>query len=492
MAEVTYPFPCFILQQFIDDRILLFPGRFAWKGRVAADNDDTFRNYMVHVMSQVEEQTCPTPECQHCKDEEGVTFKPKEDGEKTEEERDNNNNNNNNNDNTNNTNNNDDDDTANDKFSLDEFHLLHSRLHGQGLEEAEKTQGEEYAKLGTLSPRKEWLERRRANAKAHSFAQSTPEPEKSKARGLQRSNTDPPQGQANSNQTPPKPTGDFRNYKYRQPDRDYRSPHNGYVRPQYGYGGSKSTNSASVQKLVPMEMPRDSPESYMEPKPRRSGYQYSSVNYHNSEKKWTGDHEGENEGNDHEEVHQNVSKGTSLGYQSSQGTPQWNSAIKSSRVSRDTSRDTSLSSTWPRSDFEHQQEDVHTFQIPTNLRGTKDKNGSNGLYPEISKGGLYNSTPENANTQPYIYRKPSLTQSTTALGNSEKKKDRFSHIQSRYSVASYKPGNPRRKVVISGNKRRSFVQDSQGRRTPGRGVPRDQRSQNTSKSARYNRQENNY
>ena len=360
---------------------------------------------------------------------------------------------------------------------MDEFHLLHSRLHGQGLEEAEKTQGEEYAKLGTLSPRKEWLERRRANAKAHhSLTQSTPEPANSKARGLQRSNTDIPQGQAN----------------YRQPDRDYRSPDNGYARPPYGYGGSKSTNAASVQNPVPTEMPRDSPESYTEPKPRRSGYQYSSVNYHNSEKILTGDHGGENEEN-YLEVHQNGSKGTSLGHQSSQGTPQWNSAIKSDRVSRDTSRDNPLSSTWPRSGFEHQQEDVHTFEIPTNLRGTKDKNGSNGLYPEISKSGLYNQITaeereENANTR-YIYRKPSLTQSTTALGNSEKKKDRFAHIQSRYSAASYKPGNPHRKAVTSGNKR-FFVHGSQGRKTPARGVPRDQRSQNTSKSARYNRREN--
>lgn len=450
-------------------------------------------------MSQVEENECPNMQCQHCKDEQGVTFEPKDDGNYSQKEE------------GKEGEPNYGDPVVSNKLSLDEFHLLHSRLHGKALEEAEKTQGEEYAKLGSLASHKSWQERRKANALKNRLKNET-DLSKSKVRFVQVTGEGPrKQSEGNRSPTRNKPNGDFRSYQYRRPDRNYRSPNNGYDRPQYGYGG---TTSALWRNKITMDTAGEIPEGNV--KPLRSGYRYSSINYHESEVMPTGDPESEVEIQT-EENNMNKNQQTPLGYQNSKSPPQWSSAIKANNISLDTSRGAPLSSSWPGSGSDLQEE-IFEFMQPTYQRRMKEKNavqpnkiGTSGVCPEISNKGnhrhnvSYSSSPdltkENFNLRPHSYTRPSTRGST---GGNEKsratkstKKDKYSHIQSRYSADVYKPENPYRRRTISANKSNKSLQSQNYREMSSRGYsryehnatsPSSNRKKSSSKSARYGRQ----
>ena len=377
-------------------------------------------------MAQVEEQECPNMECDHCNDENGMLYKIKQKCDDDQDEV---------------TNQNDDvKDVTNqgdgadvthkshDKFSLDEFHLLHSRLHGKALEEAERTQDEQYSKVGSLSPRKEWLEKRRAIHRKTEGEDSEKQPEKQRVR-FGEVNHDPLQSASNQS-TSEKPG--IKNYQYRQPHRDYRSPHNGYDKSKHGYGASGGSTWRDQPPLGQSSVTNAS--EYQPENGRKNGYKYTSINYHLSER-IGGDGEVEPEPDVVDSGHTR-NRSTVLGYNTS-GTTKWNSQIKANNVSRDTSRGTTLSSKMPQ--HSHQEEEIYEFMIPDNMR---KKNG-------------FGEVPQRKNKpEPYIYRRPSTLEPINDPNSplkSPRKKDKYSHIQSRYSEGIYQPGKPKAKqrYVIS-------------------------------------------
>ncbi len=382
---------------------------------------------MSHVMAQVEEQECPNTECEHCKDENGMLCEVTQEHDEHQDEVTDQGGEATGNNVTNQV---DDVNKSHDKFSLDEFHLLHSRLHGKALEEAERTQGEEYSKVGSLSPRKQWLEKRRANAnkaeenKAKENAEK--QPEKHRVR-FGEVNRNPPQTASSQSASEKRPG--IKNYQYRQPHREYRSPHNGYDKSKHGYGasgGSTWRDQPPVAQSSVANVSEHKPENG-----QKNGYKYTSVNYHLSERVG-GDGEVELEP-DAVESGYNRNHPTALGYNKS-GTPKWSSQIKANTVTRDTSRGTSLSSSWPQ--YNHQEEETYEFMIPDNMR---NKNA----YGEKPK--------TTTKPEPYIYRRPSTLEpiGPNSLPRTPKKKDKYSHIQSRYSKGIYQPGKPKQRYVIS-------------------------------------------
>lgn len=378
-------------------------------------------------MSQVEEQVCPNMECEHCQDENGMMYeidhKHKHDTDQDEV-----------------TGQDGDDDVTNndvthvykshDKFAMDEFHLLHSRLHGKALEEAERTQDEQYAKVGSLASRKEWLEKRRANAK-----KIGDEPEKLRVRFGEVSQ-DPPQTASNQSVRENTVSG-IKNYQYRQPHREYRSPNNGYEKSRHGYGcsgGSTWRDQPPVRTSSEADIPEYQPKN-----DRKNGYKYTSINYHLSDKVGDGDVDLDHDAVDSVPTR---NRSTNLGY-SQGGSTKWNSQIKANNVSRDTSRGNHYSSTWPQQTH-HQEEEIYEFMIPDNLRRSKTS---------FSEKSLSKTKPE-----PYIYRRPSTLEpinDPNSPPKSPKKKDKYSHIQSRYSKGIYQPGKPKPKqrYVISAYKK---------------------------------------
>lgn len=388
-------------------------------------------------MAQVEEQGCPSMECEHCKDENGTLHEPKQkhdeaQGDVTNQGYDVTGNDviNQGDDISNNdvinqgddVSSNDVSNKSHDKFSLDEFHLLHSRLHGKALEEAERTQDEQYSKVGSLSPRKEWLERRRANAKK-AEEEAEKQPERHRVR-FGEMNPDPPQ--TASSQSASEKSPGIKNYQYRQPHRDYRSPHNGYEKSKHGYGAS----GGSTWRDKPL-VPQSSVPSVSDHNPengRKNSYKYTSVNYHLSEGDG-GDGDAEPDAVDSGTAR---NRSTALGYNTS-GTGKWNSQIRANNVNRDTSRSTTLSST----QHNHQEEEIYEFMVPDNMR----KGRSLGEKPA----GKTTTKPE-----PYIYRRPSTLEPINDPARKSAKKDKYSHIQSRYSKGIYQPGKPKpQRYVIS-------------------------------------------
>ena len=402
--------------------ILFLPGRLSWQGRIAADTDETFFIAMTHTMAQVEEQECPNMECEHCKNENGMQYEVKHDEDQGEianqsgdvtgvdvinQGRDTS-------------------DGSHDQFSLDEFHLLHSRLHGKALEEVERTQDEQYSKVGSLSPRKEWLEKRRANAKK-AGEEPGKQPQTHRVR-FGEVNQNPPQTASSQSASEKRPG--IKNYQYRQPHREYRSPHNGYEKSKHGYGasgGSTWRDQPPVAQSSGSNVSEQKPENGRK-NGRKNGYKYTSVNYHLSERVG-GD--GDPEPEAVESVHTR-NRPAALGYHKS-GIGKWNSQIKSNNVTRDTSRGTASTS----SQQNHQEEEIYEFMIPDNMRNKNNFGGK--------------PTGKSTKPEPYIYRRPSTLDPINDPNSPPKspKKDKYSHIQSRYSKGIYQPGNPKQRYVIS-------------------------------------------
>ena len=394
-------------------------GRLSWQGRIAADTDETFFITMSHIMAQVEEQECSNMEREHCKNESGKLHDIKQEDNEDQEEQVANQGG----EVENNVVSQSDDNSkkSHDQFSLDEFHLLHSRLHGKALEDVERTQDEQYAKVGSLSPRKEWLERRRANAKK-AAEESEKQPETHRVR-FGEVNQDPPKT-ASSQSTSEKRPG-IKNYQYRQPHREYRSPHNGYEKSRHGYGASGGSTWRDQPPAAKSSVPNVS--EHRPENGRKNGYKYTSVNYHLSE---GGDGEPEQDVVDSGHTRNHP---TTLGYYKI-GTGKWNSQIKANNVTRDTSRGSSLTS----AQHNHQEEEIYEFMIPDNMRN-KNNFGSK-------------PTGKNKKPEPYIYRRPSTLDpinDPNSPPKSPKKKDKYSHIQSRYSKDIYQPGNTKQRYVIS-------------------------------------------
>ena len=383
-------------------------------------------------MAQVEEQECPIVECESCKDENGMMYEVKQKRDDDQDEITNENDGandvtNQGNDVTNQSN--DVTQKSNDKFSLDEFHLLHSRLHGKALEEAERTQDEQYSKVGSLSPRKEWLEKRRAIARKTEVEDSEKQPERHRER-FGEVNHNPPQTASSQSTSENKPG--IKNYKYRQPRRDYRSPHNGYDKSKHGYGAS---GGSTWRDQPPIGRSSVTNASEHEPKKdRKNGYKYTGINYHLSER--VGDDGEVAPEQDVLDSVQTRNSLTALGYNAS-GTPKWSSQIRANNVSRDTSRGNTMSSKMPQ--HSHQEEEIYEFMIPDNMR---------------KKNGFGEKSPRKTKPEPYIYRRPSTLEpinDPNSPPKSSKKKDKYSHIQSRYSKGIYQPGDPKAKqrIVIS-------------------------------------------
>ena len=390
---------------------------------------------MNHVMSQVEEQECPNTECEHCNDENGMLYEIKK---KNDDVGDQTHVNDQGDDSSKNDATNQGKDVthrSHDKFSLDEFHLLHSRLHGKALEDAEKTQNEQYAKVGSLSSRKEWLEKRRANAKK-SGEDSEKEPEKHTIRS-EEVNQNPPS--TASIQTAKEKPG-IKNYQYRQPYREYRSPHNGYDKSKHGYGasgGSTWRDQPPVEKTSVTNISEHPTEHG-----RKNTHRYSSINFHLAERIGNGDAKGEPDVLDLDHPRKSS---TALALNNS-GTTKWNSQIKANNIDRNTSRE--RSSNWQR--HTHEEEELYEFMIPDNLR---KKNGR-GEKPKTTQ-----------KQPPYIYRRPSTLEPINDPPKTPKKNDKYSHIQSRYSKGIYQPGKPKQRYVISAHHKK----DRRGQTRPENG-----------------------
>lgn len=163
-------------------------------------------------MSEVEELACPIEECDQCKDKNGMLHEVELNYDDHHDEV---------------TNkgdiieSNQDHDVTRTRvqFSLDEFHLLHSKHHGMTLKEAEVSREETYSTIESFSTRKSWSERPRGIIK------KSKDDVMSNESMMGRSKTED-KSLVENIKSPDNIRARIENYLFRETQREYYSPRN--------------------------------------------------------------------------------------------------------------------------------------------------------------------------------------------------------------------------------------------------------------------------